>query len=363
MFIQSLEIQGFRNLNHVQLDLHSSFNILYGANGSGKTSFLESIFFLSSGRSFRARSIEQMVQQRKEAFFIFCQLKKEDELLSIGTQRDIMGNKRVRVGGQEESSYLAVARNMPVLLINTEEHCLVSGTPEHRRQFMNWGMFHVEHDFYFCWQRLQQIIKQRNAVLRHSEASQEEIKPWDAELLSLSSAMHSMRKQYVDSLTPYFSQFVALLLPDLPTLSLFYYPGWNKEGLEKALARSFYRDCKMGYTQYGPHRADLMVKVGECLGKDVLSRGQQKLVVYALRLAQGLLLQECSKRSCIYLIDDFIAELDKNKRRLVCESLKTLEAQVFVSGVEKDELLEVMHDFSYSMFHVEHGEMNCCEKV
>lgn len=359
MSIREIEIQNFRNLTEVTLSLDPAFNVFYGLNGSGKTSFLEAIFFLSSGRSFRTRSTENLTQDKMEQFSIFCRLQnKEKNMIPVGTQRIRGGERRVRVAEREENSYVEAAKALPLLLINTDEHQLIAGGPEYRRQFMNWGMFHVEQNFHPCWQRLQQAIRQRNAILKKMGGEIEDLAPWDHELVLRGGLMDEMRRAYMGRLIPHFQHFAELLLGSVGEITLSYYPGWNeKEGLEKVLSRSLFRDRQLGYTQYGPHRMDLNIKAGGYLAKEVLSRGQQKLMVYALRLAQGMLLREQNNRSCIYLIDDFIAELDKQKRSLVSQSLRTLEAQVFVTGVERGELLDVMGDVSLGMFHVEQGQI------
>lgn len=357
MSIQAVEIIHFRNLSKVTFNANPRFNILYGLNGSGKTSLLEAIFFLSSGRSFRTRSIETLIQEGKEQFTLFCKLKRGDETLTLGTQRMRYGEKRIRVNGNEKSSYIESAKILPLLLINTDEHQLIAGGPEGRRQFINWGMFHVEQNFHACWQKLQQVIKHRNAVLKN-KGTEEELAPWDQELLLSSKQIDDMRKAHLESFTPYFKHFIALLLGDIEEITLSYYSGWNeKEGLEKILRRSLFKDRLLGYTQHGPHRMELTIKVGNYLAKEVLSRGQQKLMVYALKLAQGMLLRNEKERTCTYLIDDFIAELDKQKRILVSQSLCSLNAQVFVTGIEKKELQEVTNNLSAKMFHVEQGHI------
>lgn len=336
-----------------------TFNALYGFNGSGKTSFLEAIFFLSSGRSFRARSIEHLIQDQKKDFFVFCRLQDGDALVPVGAQRMRAGEKHLRIDGKAMSSHIEAAKVLPILLINVDDHQLIGGGPEFRRQFMNWGMFHVEPDFHLCWRRLQQTIRQRNAILRRADSQIDDLAPWTHELILKGKWMDEMRRVYVERLIPHFKNFIELLLKNIGEITFSYYPGWNeKEGLENVLTRSLMRDRQEGYTHYGPHRMDLNIKVDGHLAKDVLSRGQQKLVVYALRLAQGMLLQEQKNKACIYLIDDFIAELDKQKRFLVLQSLKMLRAQVFVTGVDREELLEVMGDIPSGMFHVEQGQIN-----
>ncbi len=363
MTIQQVEIQRFRNLSELALEPGPGFNALYGRNGSGKTSFLEALFFLSLGRSFRTRSANNLIQETAEGFSIFCRVQRERDARLLGTQRMRGGERRIRVDGKEESSYVETAKALPLLLINTDEHQLITGGPEFRRQFMSWGTFHVEPRFLPAWRRLQQILRQRNAALKRGGGSFEEIASWDRELIMASELMDELRRQYLEQLTPCVKSLIHLLLDDIGEVDFLYMPGWNeREGLERILMRSLMRDQQLGYTQYGAHRMDWIIKVGGRQAREVLSRGQQKLMVYALRLAQGLLLKNLHHQNCVYLIDDFIAELDKQKRELVVKSLKSLEAQVFVTGVEGEELFEVLPTEAIEMFHVEHGEIACVTK-
>ena len=124
----------------------------------------------------------------------------------------------------------------------------------------------------------------------------------------------------------------------------------------QALDGSLSSDLEQGYTHVGPQRADIKVLVGGHSAADTLSRGQQKLVVTGLKLAQGSLLTATNSRACTYLIDDLPAELDSDHCRRVCEILSSMEAQVFITCVERSDIAPYWpHKDSLGMFHVEHG--------
>ena len=112
----------------------------------------------------------------------------------------------------------------------------------------------------------------------------------------------------------------------------------------------------MGYTQFGPQRADIKIKVDTIPAQDALSQGQQKLLIYALRLAQGQLYQQVSYASPIYLIDDLPAELDIHKRQLVTQLLFSLKSQVFITGAEYVEMEDLIQSDT-QLFHVEQGKI------
>ena len=142
-------------------------------------------------------------------------------------------------------------------------------------------------------------------------------------------------------------------------VELYYSCGWDTEKkYSQYLIDSREKDAQRGFTQAGAHRADLKVKVGKLAAADVLSRGQQKLLVAALRLAQGKLLQKQTGRRPIYLVDDLPAELDKRHRERFVEALFDTGSQVFITCVDVDNLVAAYADREKpAMFHVEHGRV------
>jgi DNA replication and repair protein RecF len=157
-------------------------------------------------------------------------------------------------------------------------------------------------------------------------------------------------------LKPLFEATLGKLLP-LPELSLSYNRGWDKDrDLTEVLRASYARDQQLGHTQAGPQRADLRIRMGAFNAIDVLSRGQQKLVVCALKIAQGHLINKYRTGECIYLVDDLPSELDEQHRQALCSLLEELNCQVFITCVESRILRECWHsETPVAMFHVEHG--------
>jgi len=220
-------------------------------------------------------------------------------------------------------------------------------------------VFHVEHRFFPAWQRLQQLLRQRNAALK-SQLAVDEIALWDKQLIPIANDIDQHRLQYVDQLHPIFNELLQQLLPNV-SLKLRYYRGWSAEKeIEAVLASAFNKDLQFGYTQFGPQRADLQLYTEKNVpAHDVLSQGQQKLASYAIHLAQGLLLQETMAVSPIYLIDDLPSDLDPDKRQLISEILNTLQSQIFITGTTLQDLKDLVILKNSCVFHVEHGEIRC----
>ncbi len=359
MTIRHLAVTGVRNLAPVTLNPSPRINLLYGYNGSGKTSLLEAIHFLALARSFRSSRIQPMIQLDREESVVFARIDSAagDEV-SMGVSRNRNADIQIRINGESIRSMAELARHLPVQLINPESFRLLEGAPKVRRQFLDWGVFHVEHSFMHWWQRLQHSLKQRNSLLRHAIIDSQSLQAWDIEFCTASGQVDRLRREYIARLKPVFSQVLAQLI-QLPELTLSYYRGWDKEKeLQQVLESALQRDKQLGYTQPGPQRADLRLRIGNQNSIDVLSRGQQKLVVCALKIAQGHLLAESMRHQCVYLVDDLTAELDPVHRKALCTLLEELDCQVFITGTD---LASLNHDWRketpVSMFHVEHGHI------
>ncbi len=357
MSLSRLSVTGVRNLQPVTLFPSPRINILYGDNGSGKTSLLEAIHLLGMARSFRSTRLIPVISHAQTACTVFGQVEVADgQSAALGIARDRSGEVRIRINGQGVKSAAELADALPLQLINPDSFRLLEGAPKLRRQFLDWGVFHVERRFLPAWQRLQQALRQRNSWLRHGTLDAASQAAWGRELTLASDEIDGYRRAYIQALRPVFERVLASLL-DLEGFQLSYYRGWDKDRtLDQVLAASIERDRAMGHTQAGPQRADLRLRIAQHSAADTLSRGQQKLVVCALRIAQGHLVSEAKRGQCIYLVDDLPSELDEQHRRSLCRLLEQLNCQVFITCVDSNLLRDGWRDDTpVSMFHVEQG--------
>lgn len=354
MSLRCLQVANFRNLAAVQIELNPLCNLFYGANGSGKTSVLEAVHYLGLARSFRSHLFRRIIRYDESKFAIFGKVQQDTGMVSIGIEREQSGAGQIRIAGEQVKSRAELAKLLPLQIIDQGSYQLFELGPKLRRQFVDWGVFHVEQTFLKIWKRAEQNIEQRNAALR-AKVSISDIQLWDVDLTKLARQLHQMRQQYVDLLLPIVQKYLSLLL-EKSTIDISYYPGWDTQiDLGEVLSATIERDRQYGYTGYGPHRADLLFRVNGVPAKEGLSRGQLKLLLFALKLAQGTLFQQLTNKRCIYLIDDLPAELDRERRKILVKILVNLQSQVFVTGLHCEDLQELFPSTNYSLFHVERG--------
>lgn len=357
MAIKHLKINKLRNIASLEISCADAVNVICGPNGSGKTSILEAIAMLSTGKSFRSHLKSRVIQYDQSSLVLFARVKLAGKEIPVGMEKSLSDETRLRMAGEDVLSISALADILPVQLLHPHSYELLEGGSKLRRQFIDWGVFHVEHLFYAFWQNAQRILKQRNAALKQ-RANIEEIQMWDEDLVSIATTLDEMRANYVEQLTPLFEALLAEITT-LPPLTLHYYPGWNRDlGLKAQLERRVMQDRDLGYTVSGPHRADLKLSIDGVPVQDALSRGQQKLLVFALRFAQAQLLQQQTEtKRTVFLIDDLPSELDANHQARLFDLITRFaeqQNQFFLTGVSQDSF-QVLTDAT--LFHVEHGAL------
>lgn len=361
MTLKRLLIQNLRNLEGVDIAPSLQVNLIYGENGSGKTSILEAINLLALGRSFRSHKHKPLINHRQQSFTVFGRVHGDDgSEVPIGISRHLDGDASFKANGVLVPSAADLAAYLPVQVINSDTFLLLEGSPKVRRQFIDWLVFHVEPNFFPAWKAIQRCLKHRNSLLRRDRIDAFELATWDNELVGLTDLIHGFRTQCMAQFQGTFTELLKEFI-SIDGIALNYYRGWDKDKpYADVLSSSFERDKRQGFTHLGSHRADLKITVNGLDAAEVLSRGQQKLLVCALKIAQGYVFTRITGRKSIYLVDDLPAELDEKHRGLLVHWLDTMGTQVFITGVEAETLASSWHDktkITPKMFHVEQGRV------
>ncbi|MBW4935038.1 DNA replication/repair protein RecF [Marinobacter sp. F4206] len=372
MALVKLQTQNFRNLSSAPVTFSPSFNLLYGENGSGKTSVLEAIGYLGLGRSFRVSRHQAVVSHGERQFTVFGGLDRgpdgEAETNAngiahrVGISRDVVQKETVlRVDGEGVRSLSALAMHLPVSVIDPGVFDIVAGGPGKRRQFLDWAVFHVEPSFASVWQQCQRVTSQRNQTLRNGRLDEGLLRVWDTQYAALSERISAARRKTFDQFKAAFEKLVHEVdVGWTQGLKLEFYPGWDiGQSLVDVLASHREQERRMGHTLYGPNRADIRLKFQGRPVSETFSRGQQKTLVILMKIAQGMVLSDLGKQ-VTFLLDDINAELDVGHRAMLARKLQALRCQVFITSIEHPEpdvLWPTDHAPEYRMFHVEHGKL------
>ncbi|MFA5895045.1 MAG: DNA replication and repair protein RecF [Candidatus Shapirobacteria bacterium] len=339
MYLSKLHLNFFRSYTDRVIEFGPKTNLIVGHNGTGKTNILEAIYFLSSGKSFRSSALGQLIKWDSTYTIVTgiinindhqteleCQLSKE--VGKVSATRKFFIDKVVKT----RPKYLGTLKTV---VFEPEDIRLVTGSPTRRRDYLDSVFSSTEWRYAGALSQYNRALKHRNELLdmiRENRASKSELFYWDQSLIKNATVIQDFRQNLIRSVNHYFSQHP---LPEIQQLSLNYRPSVLTQ---EKLDQQYISDLNFGYTQAGIHRDDFSFdsKAFSASDKNLAfwgSRGQQRLAVLALRLAQINYLEETYHQKPILLLDDIFSELDPEHRQLVVDICHTYQT-IFTSAEE-----------------------------
>jgi DNA replication and repair protein RecF len=346
--LDDVEVDDLRCVQRAELNLHEHLNVIQGANGAGKTSLLEAIYLLGRGRSFRTRHTERLIRRDASRLQVLGRLENAAvSVMGIGfSQTDGL---EARIDRRPAGSLASLSVALPVQVLDPGIHRLVEEGPGYRRKWLDWGVFHVEHSFVDTWLAYTRALKQRNAALQTGAP----LAPWNAELARFGELLTRTREHTLEQLQPLWLATASALLD--VEVGLGFFRGWGAErDLLATLEAQEARDRERGSTQYGPHRFDVLLRCGNRLARDVLSRGQQKLLGSSMALSMSKLVTLGDRHPPLLLLDDPAAELDAEHARALVKEIHGLKGQLVVTALRDADTAFGTPD---RVFHVEQGRV------
>lgn len=352
MKLAELHIHNLRNILQARIHLDPHINFIIGNNGSGKTSFLEAIYLLSSGHSFRNRDIVSLVSHQQQQLTVFAKTC-DEQTLSI--QKSNHQTTIAKINGTPCLTNSELASFLPCQVFYQDIFQIMDAGPAYRRSLLDWGVFHVEPNYLSVWKNYKRSLKQRNTLLKQ-KASKQLISPWNQQLSIFSDLLHVFRQRYLDQIKEKFEICLAKISSIECQLS--YYKGWDRRedgfSLEQILEKNYESDCLRQFTQYGAHHADILFQYEFGKAKSILSRGQQKMILFALKFAQAQLLSDKS----IVLIDDLTSELDQVHVDTIMNLIQDMDCQTYISIRKGDNLIQPTSFTSSQCLYMEEGQIN-----
>ena len=356
MPILELNIASFRNIAEAKVEPHPAINLICGLNGSGKTSLLESIHFLGTGRSQRTNNLADVQQRDQILMRVSARISRSDQLVQRLSAARTRGQYRCTLNENPVSSRSELLRLLPVLSVSPESVSLIYDGPAQRRRFLDWGVFHVEPNFHSAWKRYHRAMSQRNALLRSGSVAG--MSSWESEMSSSAEIIDTLRREHVAALASELTHFVHEHF-SLANITVVYQRGWPEDrSLADTLSLSRGRDLTLYHSSQGPHRCDIKIRIGDASARAHLSRGQAKVVSSAMWFVHTAMVAAATRETPILLIDDIAAELDSRQGTAFFHAANSLGAQLFIT-TPLNHPPPINQEFT--MFHVEQGCINRVE--
>lgn len=343
MKLEKIELKNFRCFTKATFDFGTDIVIIYGNNGSGKTTIIESLHYLCYLSSFRSRLPSEITQFDADSFFIKGTVLQDDDQ-SVDIQVGFAKKQKIaKVGSNPISSYKELFPYYQIVTLTVDDLELIQGSPIIRRNFIDNAILLAHPDFMQTLKRYKQILQQRNALLSQN-FSYESYVMWTEQLWQQTKIIQTMRIAALERL----QKKVSELLYD------FFDPSYTVEIIythkHMALDESFQdflqrKKSLLAYesmtkrSDFGAHLDDFNVQFCHKKLKSFGSRGQQKLLVLLIKVAQILELQN-SKNNPIFVLDDFVTDFDKNRLEKILHVLLTLKCQLIISSPIREKLLE-----------------------
>lgn len=336
MPIQTLELSGFRNHNRISLKFGKRLNVIWGANGTGKTSVLEAIHTLSIGRSFRTQRIREQIQEGRETLHASGKFIQENRSETIQLNQTADGQRRFLIDSKPVDSLKALIGRHPVVLLSPEEQGITKGAPAERRTFFDKVFSVVFPGYVNALAEYQRCLKQRNAALqgvRDGFADKEEARVWNTSLVTSGVNVWLSRREYFQQFTEILQATVRKYAGDIQ------FTGEHRselDGLEQqdsaAAYRSHYqdlldhhfrRDTMLGRTSVGPHRDRYRFRFNRRSLREYGSQGEHKLALVLIKLAEFEMIRQATGKPPTLLLDDLFAKLDFARSDHVLTLLKS----------------------------------------
>jgi DNA replication and repair protein RecF len=349
VFINTLKIHNFRNIKYSDFTFTKKVNVFYGNNGVGKTSILESIYFLSTSKSFRKSTSKSIINFEEKSVTVFSSIKSQ-KIQTLSLSKNKSGKWSGKVNNTNINKQTQLSPYIKVVAIDPEVYSLIDAGPQFRRSFLDWFVFHVEHSYLSTWKKCYKCIKHLNSLYKLN-SSLKEIHVWENAFIEFSNMVDIKRQKYFNLLKPRVIELLHAIQPDLYHIDIIYDKGWqNNITLSDLLDIDREKNIKYGVLQNGPHKMDIKIFINKFPASQTLSRGQKKIISILFYLAYvETLLKDCDIKSIVCL-DDLDAELDELKFKYICKKFDELDLQLFITTVQESKLINVFSDVE--MFHV-----------
>jgi DNA replication and repair protein RecF len=349
VILRSLFPQAFRNLAPEEVTFHDQVNIVVGRNGQGKTNLLEAVYFLATTKSFRTARVASLFQFGSPNVFVSGLLHRfdVDKTLSVGLETGEHRRRALLING-ERVALSAYVNAMNVFAYSFARMDILRGAPEERRRFLDRGIASIDPAYLEAVSRYGRALRQRNALLASGDVSS--LSAWDAELVAAAAPLHNGRAAYTVALASAFGEVVAEHAYHIRNLTITYRPS----GLDD-LPRKRRDELRARISLAGPQRDLLEFSVDGRPTAEVLSGGEQKMVLLFLKFAKLTLFRRRFDEPALFLLDDIDAELDLEILEQLLLKLPS-RTQVFATSA-KERFLRTLEAGPHRRLVIEKGQV------
>ncbi len=353
MICKKITYKNFRNIENEELTLSPGVNVIRGENAQGKSNMLEGIYFFARGRSFRASKDKELIRFGEGEAFLSLDYSRDgsERISNLTAAIPSQGKKVICRNGAKLSSLKEMIGSFRAVLFCPQHLSLVDGGPSLRRSFLDIALAQLYPTYLDSLSQYNKALGQRTALLREAAAGKKiDSYMWEiyADQLARSGArIAARRSEYVSGLSESVSEFFCDMTDGRETPSVTYKSDAAESGMtyeeivekgEKMLfeqiSSSLERDIKYSMNSHGIHRDDIVIKLNSKEARLYASQGQRRSLALSMKLAEGELSKKASGEYPVFLLDDVLSELDRNRRSFILGCLG--QRQIIVTSCEDE---------------------------
>lgn len=335
MRLSSLSIQDFRSISLLNISFTKNISIVYGHNNAGKTTILEAIYFCSNLKSFKQLANSELINSSSSSFKISLKCLQNTSNSTIYIEKSLKSSKCLY--NNKKISKKAISDTFPCYALVFGFNNLLLNDSSYRRDFIDSGMFHVEHKSHAALASYNKALKQRNYLIKTNNLK--DIEFWDSELIKLNTKLFSYRNDYFMQLSEHFHNIIHALKSEIPdiyreieSLDITYFKGWQSDDFERELHDSLGKDKSVGYTTVGTHRSDILIRSNNKLVKESGSMSTLVLSCLLMFLAKSSVFHVKHGYKPVLLIDDLFFGIDKKNLNTVIKLLIYSKGNIVMSA-------------------------------
>jgi DNA replication and repair protein RecF len=347
VLLLDVNARSFRNLADARVGLGRHTTVLYGANGQGKTNFLEACHLLCTLRPLRAQKLAELVRiGSDQPALVRGRFELSGGVREVEVEVGREG-RSARVDGKAVRDPDELFGGLATVAFTPDDVLVVKGGPEGRRKLLDRAAQN-RHPAHLADARAYlRALRSRNELLRR-QAAPDLIASFDEPVAKLGASVRRRREGVLSELRPHAQQAFAEVARGEEPLALAYLAAGREsdalaEGgasleqrLLEALHRRLPRDRERGYTSVGPHADDLGLLLGERQARTYASQGQSRAIVLAFKIGEIENLRASQGRAPLLLLDDVSSELDPSRNAFLMRYLGGLDGQVVLTTTDPD---------------------------
>jgi DNA replication and repair protein RecF len=331
--VEKIRVQHIRTHTEYRAAISPTVTVITGSNGIGKTSLIEALYVTLTGSSFKG--VDKDIIQDGASWYRIDVGFADGQVRTVKYEPErATGRKQFIIDGKTNYR-LPAAQKYPIVLFEPDDLRLLGGSPSRRRQFIDRFISQIDLQYSVAVRRYERALKQRNALLKHTHLSEENLFAWNVSLSEYGAYIIEKRQEFVDMINQELGNVYATIsgAADVVTIRYSHHPHTNiQQKLLSDLHDHFEKDKIMGFTSVGPHRHDIFFDFNGSAALNVASRGEIRSIILALKFLEVHITEKMTDKKPLILLDDVFSELDQTRQKnLVTEFT---DHQIIITSVD-----------------------------